>query len=201
MPSSAEKADQAVERYKSYMSSFPVETQEYETKLLEKPIDIYDAIEDNKEAKQYIDDRTDELRKHIGQGRGSQVGGMSIIKSLATLVQSVGKRWGLLLYGDKTTLVETVGQNEAQFNSLIKEIACKYAMDKFVEPEARLGLLSLQCIYTTHTINTHHRKSVAENIENNVIIVSQDNHIQPTERLGQISEPEQLSDNITNTDP
>ncbi len=200
MTNHRQKIDRAVERYISYTSAFPKEAAEYELSIGEDVLAHCDTIEDDKAAQHYMEDRVDDLRKWIGKGSSQQINRFSLVTTIATIVQSLGKRFNLLLYGDKVTLVQTVKDNEDQFNSLLKEIACKYAMDKFVEPEARLGLLSAQCIYNTHAINTAHKKSLALNIESDGRD-TQSNSIQSTAGHCAISSSEQLQSESTNTTP
>jgi hypothetical protein len=79
-------------------------------------------------------------------------GGLFVVGAYA--IQDAGTLFGLKLNGPKASLATVVEQNQAMFSSIMKEIACKYDLEKYMEPEMRLGILGIRCIAACHIANT-----------------------------------------------
>lgn len=147
-----EERKEMIRQIEAYHRNFPEilskRTNKSEEKLNEKITKKYSAITNK-----------DKLRAEL-DGIKRQVSGTTMIKDLGSLfitgafvLQDGGEAFGLKLKGPKIALADIVAQNQGAFSSVMRELGCKYNLEKYAEPEVRMGLLCLQCIGTCHISN------------------------------------------------
>lgn len=136
-----------IERYHRYFGDV-IKQSEKSSKSEEKGIASYSSATP-------IDKLTKDLEKCKRAVNGTTLinDASSIIVSAAVGVESIGNTFGLKLSGPRTSLSTIINNNVAAFETCIKQLFCKYGTDTMLEPEARLGLLSLQCLVACHLAN------------------------------------------------
>lgn len=103
---------------------------------------------------EFLRKELDDIKKEVsGVNMVRDLGGLIVLGAAG--VQSVGSYAGLKLDGPKTNLTGVVQQNLTAFNSVTKELLCKYGGSKYCEPEIRLGLLCAQSILGVHAVNAN----------------------------------------------
>jgi hypothetical protein len=103
----------------------------------------------------------------------SDLGGLAVVASQG--VMPLGSLLGLKLEGPKINLPSVVNSHKRTFDSIIKQLICKYGLMDCCSAEIRLGLLAVQCVAITHMANSSAEK-VEEEIkkQENVDITQQD---------------------------
>lgn len=138
-----------IRQLKAYHRSFPDILNKKTTKAQDaqdiKIEEKYTNITDNEKLKEELADIK------------LKVGGTTMMKDIAGLFVSIAffvQDTPLLkLNGPAVSLATVIQSNEAIYNSVMKEIACKYDLTKYLEPEIRLGLILAQSVGITHLKN------------------------------------------------